>query len=282
MGLSLTQGAGRLSLLSREVSVEGGSFSGGVTAPAPRDHQSMPMPEVVPSGYISIREALNRVGRELFPSDWTGEEHKARRGLISEEEWLKTKNVPRARGSGATGSGAMLRKTVATPVTATPHATGDPADPAYQEEYRASERHAAARDRLRVLLERGDLEAVILDPWTGALHRASTAVWRRLDADRMLQAEQARLPGSPNTGSLFIKQFAEPSVPVKPLPPARIGEAIEALREKLLTGSLTRAEQADFVRQSFPNHHVAERQLRQIFQAIPARTGRPGKPDKKV
>ncbi len=35
-------------------------------------------PMFVPSGYVLIREALNRVGRELFPSQWTGEEHKAR------------------------------------------------------------------------------------------------------------------------------------------------------------------------------------------------------------
>jgi hypothetical protein len=40
------------------------------------------MPEFVPSGYFSIHEALNRLGRELFPSAWTGEEHTARRGLI--------------------------------------------------------------------------------------------------------------------------------------------------------------------------------------------------------
>src|SRR5690242_10487540 len=38
------------------------------------------MPEFVPSGYLSIREALE--GCELFPSAWTGEEHKARRGFI--------------------------------------------------------------------------------------------------------------------------------------------------------------------------------------------------------
>jgi hypothetical protein len=44
------------------------------------------MPEFVPSGYYSIHEALNRLGRELFPSTWTGEERKARSGLISKEE----------------------------------------------------------------------------------------------------------------------------------------------------------------------------------------------------
>jgi hypothetical protein len=240
------------------------------------------MAEFVPSGCISVREALNRIGRELFHLDWTGEEHWARRDLISEEEWLKTKDVPAARGSDAPGSGPAPRKTVASPVRATPHPTGDPSSPAYQEEYRASARYADARDRLRVLLESGDLEAVIVDPWSGTRHRAPTALWRRHDADRLLEKEQAPMPHSPNTGSLFIKQFAEPSAPVKPLPQAKIGEMIEALGEKLKTESLTRPEQADFVRKSFPNYHVTERHLRQIFQAIPVPPGRPKKSDTKV
>jgi hypothetical protein len=47
------------------------------------------MTEFVPRGYISIREALNRLGRELFHSEWTGEEHKARSGLINPDEWVK-------------------------------------------------------------------------------------------------------------------------------------------------------------------------------------------------
>jgi len=34
--------------------------------------------EFTPSGHVSIHDALNRVGRELFPSDWTG----ARGGVI--------------------------------------------------------------------------------------------------------------------------------------------------------------------------------------------------------
>jgi len=58
------------------------------------------MPDLVPSGYLTIREALNRLGHELFGSDWTGEEHKTRRGLISEDEWLRIKDLPPARGGG--------------------------------------------------------------------------------------------------------------------------------------------------------------------------------------
>jgi hypothetical protein len=97
----------------------------------------------VPNGYLSIQEALNRLGRELFPSEWTGEEHKARRGLISEDEWLRIKDLPPARGGGAQDSGHMMQSTPA----AKPglHSTGDPSDPSYQEEYRARQRYVDAQ-----------------------------------------------------------------------------------------------------------------------------------------
>jgi hypothetical protein len=160
------------------------------------------MPNPVPSGYLTIREALNRLGHELFGSDWTGDEHKARRGLIGEDEWSKIKDLPRARG------GAMLRSTKA-PVGKLATHSSDPSDPLYQDEYRARKRHMDTLDRLRQLLEAGQLEAAILNPWTGHLHRASTSLWRRAKADRMIESGQAPIPGSPNTGSLVVKRFAE-------------------------------------------------------------------------
>ena len=51
----------------------------------------------VPSGYQLIHEALSEVGRDQFKSEWTDEENKARSGLISEEEWLRIKELPGAR-----------------------------------------------------------------------------------------------------------------------------------------------------------------------------------------
>lgn len=142
------------------------------------------MTKFVPSGYLSIRDALDRLGRELFPSAWTGEEHKARRGLISEEEWLKNKDLPPARGAGACGSGRSRKAPAA---KATPDSSDDPSNPMYQEEYRAGKRQMEAHHRLRELLEAGRLEAAILDPWSGKLHRASASLWRRFDADRMIE-----------------------------------------------------------------------------------------------
>jgi len=148
------------------------------------------MPEFIPSGYLSIREALNRLGRELFPSTWTGEEQKARRGLISKDEWVRIKDLPPARGGGPPRSEMMrLRKAVA--ADRTPHASDDPSDPLYQAEYEARERYVSARDQLRASLESGDFEAAALDPFTGTLHPVPAPLWRQHDADRMIEKGQA-------------------------------------------------------------------------------------------
>jgi hypothetical protein len=231
----------------------------------------------VPNGYLSIQEALNRLGRELFPSEWTGEEHKARRGLVSEEEWLRIKDLAPARGGGAQDSGPRMRSTPAAKSGA--HSSGDPSDPSYQDEYRARQRHVDAQQRLRQLLEAGQLEAAVLDPFTGALHQTTTSLWRRHDADRLIEKGQAPIPRSLNMGSILVKRFAESNVDTKPIPQAKIKEAIEALKEKLATESLTRPEQAEFLRQTFSTYRITVRQLRQIFKAIPMPTGRPRKSD---
>ena len=144
------------------------------------------MPKFIPSGYFSIRDALNRLGRELFQSEWTGEEHKARSGLISEDRWLRIKDLPPPRGSDAPGGGGRrgARAQAAKPA---PHPISDPSDPRYQKEYRARGRYTDTQHRLRQLLEAGQLEAAILDPWSGRLHRAAASLWRRHDADRMIE-----------------------------------------------------------------------------------------------
>lgn len=213
------------------------------------------MTEIVPHGYISVREAVNRLGPELFPEAWTGKEHEARRGLISEDEWLKIKDLARARGSGAPGS-APLRITIAAPAVTALHSTGDPSSSSYQAEYKARKRYENTCDRLRALLEAGDLEAAILDPFAGKLHRASTALWRRSGADRMIEKGRAPIPHSPNTGSFVVKKCPLQSTPRRPLPTSKIGDVIDALRGKVATEYLTRPQQRDFVRKRFPNYRV--------------------------
>ena len=231
------------------------------------------MPEFVPSGYISMREALNHLGRELFPSEWTGEEHLARRSLISADEWLKIKDLPPAHGAG---------EPYARHVAGRASLSHDPSSAVYQAEYQASQRYASARGRLRASLERGDLEAAILDPFTGILHPVSALLWRQHGAARVIERGQAPIPGSPNTGRLLVKRFAERNAPPKPMPRAKIQEAIEALRERTAAESLTRAQQKAFVRQTFPGLSVTERQFIEIFQDVSVPTGRPRKSDKKV
>jgi hypothetical protein len=233
------------------------------------------MPAFVPSGYFSIRGALNHLGRELFRSAWTGEEHKARPGLISEDEWLRIKDLPPARGSDAPGTPRVARTAPAPKLV--PQLTADPSDPLYQEEYRARKRLMDTRHRLRQMLEAGQLEAAILDPWSGKLYRASASLWRRYGADRMIERGKAPIPGSRNTGPILVKRFAEVNVRTGPMPQAKIKEAIEVLKERVATESLTRSQQADFLRQTFRSYHVTERQLTEIFRAVPVPTGRPRK-----
>jgi len=229
------------------------------------------MPELVPSGYLSIHEALNHLGRELFPSAWTSEEHRARRGLISNVEWSRIKDLLPARGGGAGIEMPRPRR------KAGPHSSGDPSDPLYQAEYEARERYVSARDKLRAALERGDFEAAVLNPFTGELHPVSALLWRRHDADRMIEKGQAPIPGSLNTGKLLVKRFAETNEPKRPLPQAKIREAIGALKAKLATESLTRPQQADFLRQTFAHYRLTEQQIREIFRAVAVPTGRPKK-----
>ena len=157
------------------------------------------MPEFVPNGYLSIRRSHKPNRPRTFPSEWGGDEHKARPGLISAEEWLRIKDLPPARGGGAPG-GAPIRANVPAE-NSEPHPTSNPSDPSYQKECRARQRCVGARHRLRQLLGTGDLEAAILDPFTGALHRASASLWRRHDADRMIEKGRHPIPHNPNTGS---------------------------------------------------------------------------------
>jgi hypothetical protein len=225
------------------------------------------MSEFIPSGYISVDDALEHIGREKFSSEWTGQERRARTGLIGIDDWLRIKDLAPARGSDASPPPTRSKAN-------SPHSNDDPSSDSYQMEYRAGQRYEAARDRLRVLLEIGDREAAILDPFTGQMHRAAKTLWRRSGADRMIKKGRAPIPGSPNTGSIIIKEFRA-TVPAKPISEAKIREAIKALQEEMVTKSLTRPQQARFVRERFSDYRVTTRQITQICQSVTVRPGRP-------
>jgi hypothetical protein len=218
----------------------------------------------IPRGYISVDEALDHLGRELFPSEWSGQERSARTDLIGIEEWHRIKDLAPAKGSGAPPRKATNRSNANSP-----HSTGDPLSDSYQIEYRAGQRYEAARDHLRVLLEGGDLEAAILDPSTGILHQAAATFWRQSSAGRMIKKGRA-----PNTGSIIIKEFRA-AAPAKPMSAAKIREAITALRDEMAKKSLTRPQQEEYVRAKFSGYRVTVRQFRMIYQSVTVPSGRP-------
>jgi hypothetical protein len=174
-----------------------------------------------------------------------------------------------------------MRREASVPVAKPePHSSRDPSNPAYQEEYKARGRYDGACHRLRQRLESGELEGAILDPFTGALHRAPASLWRRHDANRMIEKGQAPIPRSLNTGSLLVKRFSTAKAEQKPMPQAKIRDAIEAVKERLAVENLTRPRQKDFLRKTFPNYRITERQFNEIFKAIYVPHGRPKKSDK--
>src|SRR5215207_3894026 len=143
---------------------------------------------VVPNGYVTVRDALNQIGKSLFPKDWTGEEHEARSGLISREEWDRLKNTP---ATGHFGSGARpygytgpldSRGSYRPPAPS----FEDPDTEEYQAERVAHDRFSKVFLELHTRLEAGLATAAIVDPWSGKLEKISRAEWRRNDADRFL------------------------------------------------------------------------------------------------
>jgi hypothetical protein len=91
----------------------------------------------------------------------------------------------------------------------------------------------------------------------------------------MIKTGQAPIPHTPNMGSIIIKELRAEAAPAKPMPAAKTREAIKALQEEMAKKSLTRPQQADFLRKTFPGYHLSVRQLTQIYQSVTVRPGRP-------
>jgi hypothetical protein len=109
------------------------------------------MPEFEPSGYVRIDDAIDRLGRRRFGSEWTGEEQRARAGLTSPKRWLEIKDLAPARGGGAPGGdrsgqrGRNGREVAKTAVDRSATHSNDPSDPSYQAEFSALERYKTIR-----------------------------------------------------------------------------------------------------------------------------------------
>jgi len=86
---------------------------------------------------------------------------------------------------------------------------------------------------------------------------------------------RAPIPRTPNMGFIFIKEIRVEAAPAKPMPEAKIREAIKALQQEMAKKSLTRSQQADFLRKTFPDYHLSVRLLTKIYQSVTVRPGRP-------
>jgi hypothetical protein len=157
------------------------------------------MTSFVPSGFTRTRDILDRIGRELYPTEWKGEpEHEARAGLISLEQYEYEKCTP-GIGSSDSGSGPSIGGGL--------RAAGSPDDPEYQAEYLARQRYEAARLELLTRLEAGALQAVVIDPRNGRAYKVDRNIWRRNDAEHFIDRGQAPYRGvhCEQIGTLYIK-----------------------------------------------------------------------------
>lgn len=188
-----------------------------------------------PSGFITVEDAINIVGRDVFEEKWTGRESSARSGLITVERYEMEKAQPVMSGSGA-GGPRRAWQIEADPLKRYPY--GDPHSDEYKAELEARERWVAARVELRKRLEATSTISSALDPETGAMKSIDPAMWRRSNAlhflesgsvpmyshgkgvvfivDRRQDADKARdavpiyktgLPGQPTSKHLFEAEF---------------------------------------------------------------------------
>jgi hypothetical protein len=225
---------------------------------------------ITPAGYMQPREAINAVGRELYPTDWVGDEDQAPAFQFAPGQIIPS-------GSGA-GSMFVYRQSR----TATKHepVKYEPARMADTEEYRRKyEANVAARKRWQEVseellrrLEAGEVHAAVLDPWTGAIHKVPHSFWRRNDAERMLIRGQAPIPYSSNYGTLLLELFQAKAAKVakRQLTASEMNNAVQRLKT---SPNLTRSQQRKVILDLYP--HMTDRKWRELLRIVGSRP--PGK-----
>jgi hypothetical protein len=133
---------------------------------------------IVPRGYITAREAWDRIGRERH-KDWTGSiEHTARQNLTTIEQYEIDCNTP---GTGNSGGGAGRNWFKYTPEMLAERMAKTRAEiysDAYQAERVARVRYEDVFSEFLRRLECGDIRAVALSPGDGKLRAVASEVWR--------------------------------------------------------------------------------------------------------
>lgn len=162
--------------------------------------------KIVPRGYITARDMFDRIGRELFGREWTGDlEHRARPNLISVEQYEHDCKTP---GSGRRGGGALVDRVIRTggfvespaAIAARLAAAGemqrrDICSDQYQAERLARMRYEEVHNEFIGRLEAGEIKAAVLDPWSGEIHPVPVKTWRTSAASRYVSKGRGPIRG---------------------------------------------------------------------------------------
>lgn len=147
---------------------------------------------IIPSGYITHRDMLDIIGRQLFDTAWTGaREYTARAGLYSREQYERDSKTP---GTGHSGSG--MGGGVWTP----PVAKEDVLSAAYQSEWQARDRYEKATKALQEQLATGQLQAFSLNRDNGLIVGLLPNRWLTRRADLWINK------GYHETGELLYRE----------------------------------------------------------------------------
>jgi hypothetical protein len=142
---------------------------------------------IVPRGYLTVLDALDKQGRMEFGKAWTGSEPAARSGLVSAEEFQLAKITP-GEMRGGSGAGGITFIPDPDPLKRWPF--GDPDSPSYQEERAARKRWIAVQASLLSALAHGERAAAALNRGTGRLVPIASRRWLQADAPKRLAASR--------------------------------------------------------------------------------------------
>lgn len=169
---------------------------------------------IVPGGYVASQTVFDFIGREMYPAEWSGAEHRARKNLYSpkEIEWAKTAPGTSAGGSWARPDGWegpwvgwVLNPQLDGMGTAE-----------YEEERLARLRYEAALLEFHRRLESGNLNAFVLDGKTGKIIEVKARFWRTDGAIIHITKGRVPIPGAhKRDGQLLVSESA---IRTKPSP----------------------------------------------------------------
>lgn len=144
--------------------------------------------KIIPQGYVTARDAVDRVGRLLFGAGWTGKEGTARQGLVAAEEYALAQVTP---GTMAAGSGAGGITFTPDPDPGKRWPYGDPTAEEYQQERASRERWDAATTALLEDLASGARTTISLDRATGRRYPIGAEFWLSRDGGKALSTGRA-------------------------------------------------------------------------------------------